>query len=162
MHTKCIMESARKALAKRQAAFTEKARPSRLHARVACARLGLAWARLGPLGPAWACLGLLGPAWEGACTLGRALARLGGRLHRRFASALARLHAWVGACTLCKRACTLACLHALKRCHAGVFLGAHIHTVALTTVSNCDKFVCGCTLSVPALGQVTAGSPFKT
>ena len=28
-----------------------------------------------------------------------------------------------------------------KRCHAGVLLGAHIHTVALTTVSNCDKFV---------------------
>ena len=28
-----------------------------------------------------------------------------------------------------------------KRCYAGVLLGAHIHTVALTTVSNCDKFV---------------------
>ena len=28
-----------------------------------------------------------------------------------------------------------------KRCYAGVLLGAHIHTVALTKVSNCDKFV---------------------
>ena len=28
-----------------------------------------------------------------------------------------------------------------KRCYAGVLLGAHIHTVALTTVSNCNKFV---------------------